>query len=199
MNPTSLSFEELAAALELRATRRQTITYNNLAAELRLPPVNNMFSNHALNSFFEQIDWNDAEEQRPFRTAVVVLKSSGRPGAGFYKSVEHHRGIQIPESSHAEFWDKEIADLFDYYAPGQAKTKVQIELSRAQTSRLMCLCDHAKRTPEMLIESRLTTLLGFLEHDFAMIREADEQIARGEVFTSEEVFAHINQVLKKKA
>ena len=197
MISTSLSFEELAAALELRATLRQTITYNNLAAELRLPLVNNMFSNHALSSFFEQIDWNDAEEQRPFRTAVVVQESSGRPRTCFYKSVEHHRGIHISESGQEEFWNKEIADLFDYYTPGQAKTKLQIELSRAQATRLVGLCEQAQRSPQELIEGGLTTLLGFLEHDFAMIREADEQISRGEFFTSEEVFAHINQIRKK--
>lgn len=198
MDCISVTFEQVASALEARAAAQQTISYNDFADEVGLPRPNNLFANSALKAYFEQIDWNDAEEQRPFRTALVVLKGTGRPGLGFYKSVELHRGIQVSQSGRAEFWQTEISDLFDYYKPGQASTKLQIELSRAQTTRLLRLCEQAQRTPERLIESGLTMLLGFLEHDFAMIHEADEQIARGEVFTSEEVFAHIDHILKKK-
>ena len=197
MNCSSVTFEQVASALELKAALGQTISYNDFADEVDLPRPNNLFSNSALKSYFEQIDRDDTEEQRPFRTALVVQKTSGHPGAGFFKSLELHRGESIPESNYADVWKKELADLFDYYKPGQPIHMVEVELSRAQYERLMRLCEEANRTPELLIQGGITDLLGRLEETFAMIRRADKQIARGEVYTSEEVFANIEQRFRR--
>jgi predicted transcriptional regulator len=197
MDCRSVTFEQVASALESHASAKQTISYNDFADEVGLPRPNNLFANSALKAYFEQIDWDDAEEERPFRTALVVKKGTGLPGTGFYKSLKLYRGSN-PECTQAQIWQKEIDALFDYYKPGQVKKTIQIELSRAQHERLMRLCEKTQLAPELLLQGRITDALAGLENELAKIQEAHEQIERGEFYTSEEVLAHINQMFEEK-
>lgn len=198
MNSITITFEQVASGLEATAAAGKTVAYNDFADEVGLPRPNNLFSNSAMKAYFEQIDADDAREHRPFRTAVVVTKKTGRPGRGFFDSLQTHRGDCIPEESQTEIWRAEIDNLFDYYKSGQTKYVLQVELTRAQHERLLRLSERAQRTPETVVEGSLTTLLGFLEDDFDMLDEAHGQIERGECMAHDEVVAHIGALLAKK-
>ena len=187
------SFEDVASALEQRAASGELVTYNDFAKEVGLPPVNNLFTNSPLKLFFEQIDYDDAEEHRPLRTAVVVQKSTGRPGSGFYRSIEMLRDIKIVKSDEQAVWSKEIAELHRYYASGRVKPQLNIELSFAQHQRLQALAKRYKRTPEGLVERTFTSLLAHLEREITILEEAEAQVERGETYSHEEVFSDLKQ------
>jgi hypothetical protein len=56
MDRITVTFEQVAAALEAKAAARQTIAYNDFADLVGLPRPNNMFRNNAVSAYFEQID-----------------------------------------------------------------------------------------------------------------------------------------------
>ena len=191
--PNLTSFEDVASALERRAADQELVTYNDFAKEVGLLPVNNLFSNSTLKLFFEQIDYDDAEEHRPFRTAVVVQKGSRRPGSGFFRSIEMLRGIKIAKSEESDVRSKEIAELNRYYKPGKVKPCLEIELSLAQHLRLDALAKRCGRTPAGLIERTFTSHLAHLEREIARFEEAEAQIECGETYSHEEVFSDLKK------
>jgi len=197
MTPIMTSFEDVASALEKHTADKRFVTYNDFAAEVGLPPVNNLFKKSAMNLFFEQIDADDSNEQRPFRTAVVVQKATGRPGSGFYRSLESFRGITIPPSEEEAAWEKEISHLQHYYDPSRIKPRIEIELSFAQSKRLKSLAVRYGRTPEGLLERMLTDLLAHLERKISKHEEAMAQVERGETHSHEEVMEMLRKRLKQ--
>lgn len=198
MKPISVTFEQVASALEAKAATRETISYNDFADLVGLPRPYNFFANSAMKAYFEQIDYNDAEESRPFRTALVVAKKTGRPSKGFFASLELLRGMKIPSESEASVWDNEIAELYDYYTPNQPRNTLKIALSRAQNTRLARLCKTTGQSPEALIEACLTRTLSSLEEEVDGIKEAEAQIERGELYTHDEVRTHLIQLLDER-
>lgn len=196
MDARLLTYEQLADSLEQKARDRKTVTYNELAAELGLPRVNNMFANHPFSDFFEQIDAVDSLERQPFRTALVVQKTSGRPGSGFFKSLSLLRGIEITQSSEEQIWQSEIDRLFTYYDPARERRTLSIRLTHAQAKRLEAVAHSYGRTPEDLVERTFSKTLSHLEEEYRIIAEGDAAMDRGEFFTHEEVMAELESILK---
>jgi len=194
----SLTFEELAGCLEEKARLRQTITYNDLAAELGLSPVNNLFANHPLKPFFEQIDAVDSLERQPFRTALVVQRTTGRPGSGFFRSLSLLRGIEIAPADEAQTWQNEIDQLFAYYDPARERRTLSIRLTHAQAERLEAVAASYGRTPEDLVERTFSETLSHLEKEYRIIAEGDAAMDRGEFYTHEEVMSHLDGILNGK-
>jgi hypothetical protein len=105
MDDCLLTYEQPAESLEQKACDRQTVTYNELAAELGLARVNNMFANHPLSAFFEQIDAVDSLERQPFRTALVVQKATAGLAAdflGLFRCCVELRSYQPTKSRHGK-------------------------------------------------------------------------------------------------
>ena len=198
MEICSLSYEKLADCLEQKARDCQTITYNDLATELGLPPVNNMFGNHPFKAFFEQIDAVDSLEQQPFRTALVVQKATGRPGSGFFKSLSEIRGIEVAPADEEQTWQSEIDKLFAYHDPVRERRTLSIKLTHAQARRLEAVAASYGRTAEELVERTFSETLSHLEEEYRIIAEGDAAINRGEFLTHEEVFSHLESVLEGK-
>jgi predicted transcriptional regulator len=191
------SFEQVTGVLERHAAAGTMIGYNELAEELALPPVNNLFHNSPLNLFFQQIDADDAEEQRPFRTAVVVQKGTKRPGSGFYRSLEALRGIAISAEDEISVWKKEISDLTTYYSPNQTERALWIALSPAQSRRLDALSRRYDQAPELLLQRTLSRLLAYLEDEAVATEEARAQVERGETYPHEAVMARIEERMRR--
>lgn len=179
MEPCSLTYEQLAECLERKARVRRTVTYNDLAEELGLPRVGNLFANYPLNAFFEQIDAVDSLEKQPFRTALVVQKVSGRPGDGFFTSLSQLREVTIPSQDEEQVWKSEIDQLFSYYDPARDIKTLKITLTHSQAKRLEEIVALYGRPAESLVERTFSELLSHLEEEFDAIAEADAQIARG--------------------
>jgi len=196
MDDCLLTYEELAESLEQKARDRQTATYNRLAAELGLPRVNNMFANHPFKPFFEQIDAVDSLERQPFRTALVVQKTTGRPGSGFFKSLSLLRGIEIAPADEEQTWQNEIDQLFAYYDPARQRRTLSIRLTHAQAERLEAVAALYSRTPEGLIERTFSETLSHLDQEYRTVAERRSEIDRGEFLTHDEVMAHMESLLE---
>jgi predicted transcriptional regulator len=195
MDDCLLTYEQLADSLEQKARDRQTVTYNGLAAELGLARVNNMFANHPLSAFFEQIDAVDSLEQQPFRTALVVQKATSRPGSGFFKSLSLLRGIEIAPADEEQTWQNEIDQLFAYYDPARERRTLLIRLTHAQAQRLEAVAASYSRTPEDLVERTFSETLSRLEEEHRIVAEGDAAMDRGEFYTHQEVMSHLDGIL----
>ena len=188
MEASTLSYEDVAEALESRARRRETVTYNDLADELGLRRVNNLFKGHPLEAFFQQLDAWDAIEGQPFRTALVVHKGDGRPGRGFFDSLEVCRATNITEPQEENTWQEELKNLYHYYDPSRNQTVASVRLTHAQERRLSDLAVRCQKTLAQVIEANLTWLIKHVEHECQIIKAAEEYIRNGNTFTSAQVF-----------
>jgi hypothetical protein len=61
------------------------------------------------------LDKEDHVKQRPFRTALVFAKETGRPGQGFFDTVANLRGKTILKSEQDKVWIAEVGALRAYY------------------------------------------------------------------------------------
>ena len=72
MRPQQLS--ELVAFLEDLARRRAaTVTYGDIAHRFQLPELTDVWSTHPLAPVFDNLDAQDHDMERPFRTTLVVM------------------------------------------------------------------------------------------------------------------------------
>lgn len=81
--------------LEAVAKARGLITYQQRinAFPTLLPPLDGVWSAHPLSRIFEALDQDDDLHHRPFRTSVVVAKSSGEPGGGYFEALQRLKSI----------------------------------------------------------------------------------------------------------
>lgn len=81
--------------LETVARLRSLITYQELinAFPALLPPLDGAWPAHPLAQIFETLDQEDALNNRPFRTSVVVTQATGEPGNGYFEALQRLKGI----------------------------------------------------------------------------------------------------------
>lgn len=84
----------IATFLENTAKKQQVVYYGDLAAMFHMPPIHG-WNSHPLRQIFDQLDQEDANLNRPFRTVVVWSKDGTRlgPGSGFYEALEKYRHV----------------------------------------------------------------------------------------------------------
>lgn len=92
------------------------ITYSKVVDHFPdMPPLNGAWSAHPLCAIFGELDIEDHSEHRPFRTAFVYAKETGRPGDGFFKMISKLRGISVLKSEQDAVWMEELEALIAYY------------------------------------------------------------------------------------
>ncbi len=86
MSDTSLVAEYLEAHLREHGSSK-LLHYSDLTAEFEdLPSLSGAWRSHPLCRIFDELDREDADFNRPFRTAIVVNRETFQPGPGFYES-----------------------------------------------------------------------------------------------------------------
>ena len=80
--------------LEQLATNSQTINYHELVGHFALPPLDGAWSSHPLSEIFDVLDQQDANQNRPFRTSVVITVEGNMPGNGFFETLATLKNIQ---------------------------------------------------------------------------------------------------------
>jgi hypothetical protein len=108
---------DVARFLEAQAKLGAPITYS--AVTKKFPDLGELgphWKSHPLCGIFGELDDEDHRKQRPFRTALVVGKESGRPGQGFFETVSNLRNQTILQSERDTVWAKEFETLIAYYA-----------------------------------------------------------------------------------
>jgi hypothetical protein len=115
----SVDPEPIGTHLEQIARLGKTVTYGALVSQFGLPPLDGAWTSHPLSYVFELLDQQDAIAGRPFRTSVVVSAMEGRPGAGFFKSLERLRGVSGPNCGDAKqaAWIAELKAAHSYPWP----------------------------------------------------------------------------------
>lgn len=115
--------EVVARFLEERAATcdfdHAPIFYNDLAAQLGFPPVDQYWLSHPLCGIFDLLDREDVAANCPLRTSLVVSKERGLPGEGFFKTMATLRGYRRPATDSVEqmrLWTDELQRLLAYYS-----------------------------------------------------------------------------------
>lgn len=88
-----LQLDQLARYLEGKARAKKPVTYREVVDHFELEPLTEAWTTHSLAGAFEQLDQQDANADRPFRTAMVYSKERSMPGPGFFHSLETRKGI----------------------------------------------------------------------------------------------------------
>lgn len=116
VEPQQLS--ELVAYLEELARRNATpVTYSDVVRKFRLPKLTEAWTSHPLARVFENLDAEDHEARRPFRTTLVVQAARpGIPGDGYYHSLSQRRGIKATSrSARLKAHRNELKALYEYW------------------------------------------------------------------------------------
>ena len=70
---------------------------------------------HPLQTAFDQLDREDAEACRPFRTSVVIAKETNMPGDGFFKSLRELKGVKAnSEKQRLEVFTRELTAAMNH-------------------------------------------------------------------------------------
>lgn len=109
----------IGALLESVAKRKGQIHYSQIVEQFDLPSLDGAWSSHPLSQIFEVLDQQDAAANRPFRTSVVVLVESNRPGNGFYEALHRLKNIPDPKAPAARdtVWAREMRAAHSYKWP----------------------------------------------------------------------------------
>ncbi|MGO1118321.1 hypothetical protein ACTL6U_06440 [Rhodovibrionaceae bacterium A322] len=108
--------QELRQLLIAQAKKRETLSYQAVARELRLLPPHTI---HQVTQALELTMWEDLAEDRPFLAALVVSKrGNGLPAPGFFDCAQRTGRFQNDGSAAAasEFHGKELAAALAYWA-----------------------------------------------------------------------------------
>jgi hypothetical protein len=114
--------DKIGRYLESRAREsgeERFVFYNDLAALFKLPEVDERWQQHPLCGIFDELDYEDNQKNRPFRTALVVSRAKNIPGPGFFKTVSLLRKPTPKLNTYFErmkFLGNELQALEKYYA-----------------------------------------------------------------------------------
>jgi hypothetical protein len=87
------TIKEVGQHLKQQATLGTPITYTDVIRRFPdLPMLTGAWRAHPLCGIFGELDDEDNVRKRPFRTALVFAKETGRPGQGFFDTVQNLRG-----------------------------------------------------------------------------------------------------------
>jgi hypothetical protein len=111
----------LANYLQGKATAGRPVHYIDVTEHFHLPRPDVTWRRHILCGMFAQLDQEDANANRPFRTAIVTRKDTNVPGKGFFVSLFNLRQIPIPETLPTKkgVHQNEMDALVQYYRPTQ--------------------------------------------------------------------------------
>ena len=103
---------EVRAILVDVARKRDLITYAGLVVSLRT--VRLRPHDPAVARLLREVSTDDHERGRGMRSALVVFRAGGRPGAGFF-SLARELGMDI--SDRDAFWRRELARVYADWMP----------------------------------------------------------------------------------
>jgi hypothetical protein len=93
----------------------QVTTYGDVANLFGLEPFNGDWGGHALCYIFDEIDRRDAINNRPFKTAVVLKRSNGHVGNGFFSALKRYKNIScVNKVAKEAAWINEINGCYAY-------------------------------------------------------------------------------------
>jgi hypothetical protein len=96
--------------LVAKARQHQTVTYSELS--LAIQSITIPHYGYMMTGMLNDIHRDDLQFQRPGLATLVVRKSDGLPGPGYFKS---ERELGIPEGSYKEIWQARFDDVCDYW------------------------------------------------------------------------------------
>jgi hypothetical protein len=107
--------KQIATFLENTAKKQQVVYYSDLAAKFHMPPIHG-WNSHPLRQIFDDLDQEDANLKRPFRTVVVWAKDSTRigPGNGFYEALEKYRHVPNTPATREQVLKEELERAWEY-------------------------------------------------------------------------------------
>ena len=95
--------------------KNKTTTYGTVCDAFGLKPLNGVWSDHPLCLIFDEIDRLDAENNRPFKTSIVLTKNGGNVGGGFYEALLKYKNISCRKlDEKLAAWTNEIKGCFAY-------------------------------------------------------------------------------------
>ena len=127
MRPQQLS--ELVAFLEDLARRRAaTVTYGDIVGKFQLPGLTDVWSTHPLAPVFDNLDAQDHDMERPFRTTLVVNADRlGLPGSNYFDSLARRRSIRAKSRlDQFRVHRQELQALYDYYRHDRPMVPAQV-------------------------------------------------------------------------
>lgn len=111
------TIKEVGQYLEEQAKLGTPITYTDVIRRFAdLPMLTGAWCAHPLCGIFGELDDEDNFRKRPFRTALVFAMETGRPGQGFFDSIQNLRGTTITKSEQDRVWTDELKALIALYA-----------------------------------------------------------------------------------
>lgn len=105
---------EIGTVLAETAKKHKTINYSTLCNMFALPPMDGLWNGHPLSEIIEQVDLEDAQKNRPFRSSVLVTKEHHKPGQGLFEALERMKGIKNVKKEHEKIWMDELAAAYAY-------------------------------------------------------------------------------------
>jgi hypothetical protein len=105
---------------ELRAKGKNAVMFYGQLVKVfpDLPEFTGAWSAHPLCDMFGELDIDDGEQKRPFRTAIVVAQETGIPGGGFFTMYAKYRepGVRLRnEMDKITVHQRELGELARYY------------------------------------------------------------------------------------
>jgi hypothetical protein len=111
------TMKEVGQYLEEQAKLGTPITYTDVVRRfIDLPPLTGAWRSHPLCTVFGDLDVEDDRNKRPFRTALVFAKETGRPGQGFFDAIMSLRNTTILKSEQDRVWTDELKAVIAFYA-----------------------------------------------------------------------------------
>lgn len=97
------------------ARARKLVDYQTICAAFNFSMELTPWQEHPLCEILDSIDQDDANHNRPFRTALVISKKTKMPGNGFYDALERYKGIESRnEMSKLENWSQQVEATYQY-------------------------------------------------------------------------------------
>jgi hypothetical protein len=110
------TMKEVGKYLEQQAKRGAPINYVDVVKNFpAIPSLGPHWKSHPLCTIFGDLDIEDERHKRPFRTALVFAKETGRPGDGFHEMIDKLRGVSVSKSQKDKIWTDELKALLAYY------------------------------------------------------------------------------------
>lgn len=102
--------QEAQTLLITLARQRRTITYGELAASLTTISID--AGSYAMTGLLRDVHRLDMANQRPSLATLVVRRSDGRPGPGYFKGLADIED----EAFNEDYWQAEFERLCTYWA-----------------------------------------------------------------------------------
>jgi hypothetical protein len=101
--------DEMREILISCARQRKTITYGELSQAIHSATIEPY--GYAMAGMLRELGREDEKANRGYLATLVVRKSDGRPGPGYFKGV-----INIPESDYEAYWQSEFERTCESWA-----------------------------------------------------------------------------------